>query len=72
MTITLYTTHCTQCTILEKKLKDKKIEYKTIDGKNAVKSIMAQGYMSAPMLEVDGKFMEYGEAVRWVNERSGE
>lgn len=62
---TLYSTNCPQCQILEKKLDSAHVQY-VVD--EDVANMMAKGFTSAPMLEVDGKVMNFAEAVRWVNQ----
>ena len=64
MQVILYTTHCPKCVVLEKKLTQKNIEYDVVTDK---KEIMNKGYLTAPLLEVDGKTMEFKEANDWVN-----
>lgn len=64
--ITLYSTHCPKCVILEKKLKDKDIEYAIVTD---VKTMINMGFDKAPMLEVDGMLLEYDEAKKWIDER---
>ncbi len=64
--ITLYTTHCPQCRVLEAKLNKKGIEYQ----ENTDIEIMTQmGFMSVPILEVDGQFMNFTEANTWINNK---
>ena len=63
--ITLYSTGCPQCNVLEKKLDSAHIQY-VVD--EDVATMIAKGFQSAPMLEVDGEIMNFVEAVRWVNE----
>ena len=64
--ITLYTIDCPKCKILEKKLEQANIEYETCKDTN----IMAEkGFDFMPVLDVDGQVMNFGEAVKWVNER---
>ena len=66
MNIILYTTGCPLCRRLESMLDDAKIIYTTVTDI----SIMAdKGFMSAPMLEVEGKAMTYAEAKLWIGER---
>lgn len=64
MNVILYTTNCPKCVILEKKLKDKHIAFKIIDDINVMTE---KGFMSAPMLEVDNKIMNFMEANTWIN-----
>lgn len=64
MNVTLYSTNCPKCIILEKKLKDKNIEFNII---NDVDEMIKKGFMAAPILEVDGVSMNYMDANTWVN-----
>ena len=63
MSITLYSTNCPKCNVLEAKLKQKGVEFEL----NTDEDVMIEkGFMSAPMLEVDGKVMDFSEAMKWV------
>lgn len=64
MKITLYSTKCPKCRILEMKLKSKNIEYEEI---NDVDTMTEKGFSSAPMLEVDGEVMDFKTANDWIN-----
>ena len=68
MKVILYSTNCPKCNILEKKLNMKNIDYETITD---VDLMISKGFMSAPILEVDGNVMEFKTAVEWVNECEG-
>lgn len=59
----LYTTHCPQCNVLEKMLKQKNIDFVVVTGKEP---ILQKGYFSAPILEIDGKAMLYKEAYNYI------
>lgn len=61
--IILYTTHCPKCKILEKKMNDKNIQYEMITDEDVM---IEKGFMSAPMLEVDGNIMKYPDALKWI------
>ena len=50
--------------MLESKLKQKRVNYEVETSEDAIK---ATGFSSVPLLEADGKIMEFGEAVAWVN-----
>lgn len=66
MKVILYTTHCPKCIVLEKKLKSKNIEYT----ENTDTDLMiSKGFLSTPMLEVDGNIMDFKAANTWINER---
>lgn len=63
--ITLYSTDCPKCQILKKKLAKCGAKYDLISDIEVMKE---KGFKSAPMLEVNGEIMEYGAAVKWVNQ----
>lgn len=63
MAVILYSNHCPQCKILERKLHDKNIDFTEI---NDVDLMISKGFMSMPMLEVDGNVMKFKDAVDWV------
>lgn len=64
--ITLYSTHCPRCQVLEKKLAKAGINYSVCDDVSFMKS---QGWHEAPVLEVNGKIMDFRAAVEWINQR---
>ena len=66
MEIILYSTHCPRCTVLEAKLKQKNIEYQEI---NNIDEMLKLGIQAVPQLKVDGKLMDFSEAIKWVNMR---
>lgn len=61
----LYTIDCPKCKILKKKLDDKNIKY---DMCTDIKVIQDKGYMYLPVLEVEGKGLDFSAAVKYVNE----
>lgn len=64
--VKLYTTHCPQCKVLETKLERAGIEYIWNDDV----SLMAEmGFKSVPVLEVDGEYLNFSQAIKWVNEQ---
>ena len=64
--VTLYSTHCPRCQVLEKKLTKAGIAYTVCDD---ITFMRAQGWNEAPMLEVNGKIMDFRNAVEWINQR---
>ena len=68
MSVTVYTTHCPKCKVLEKKLNSKNINYNEVTDTNIM---ISKGFTSTPMLEVDGTIMDFSEANKWVNEQEG-
>lgn len=61
--ITLYSTHCPRCNVLEKKLEKKGIEFELNED---IQILIEKGFTTAPVLEVDGKFMNFMEANKWI------
>ena len=69
MTITLYTTHCPKCPVIEKKLAQKDILYTEVSD---VQKMTQLGFHSAPVLEVDGRIYNFKEANKWINDYNKE
>ena len=63
MTVILYSTHCPKCNVLEKKLKQKNISYEEV---NDIEEMEEKGYLSVPVLEVDGVSMDFKTAFNYV------
>lgn len=61
----LYTTHCPKCNVLYKKLESSGIEFETCED---MEELVNKGFKTAPILEVDGRFMEFKQAVDWLKE----
>lgn len=64
MNIIFYTTGCPKCHVLEKKLIAKNINYTKNTNEN---EMIEKGFLSAPMLEVDGEVMDFKAANDWIN-----
>lgn len=64
MSIVLYSTHCPKCNVLEKKLKQKNISYEEV---NDVEVMKEKGYLSVPVLEVNGESMDFKSASDWIS-----
>lgn len=64
MNVVLYSTHCPRCNVLEKKLKQKNIDFEEV---NDIKTMKNKGIFSVPILEVDGSMMDFSTANQWVN-----
>lgn len=62
--ITLYTTHCPKCKVIEMKLKMKKIEYNECDDMSVM---LEKGFKQAPILEVDGEILDFTSATQYIN-----
>lgn len=66
--IILYSTHCPKCNILKRKLDEKQIAY---EENNDTGTMIELGIMSAPVLLVAGKLLQFSAAVDWVNNQGG-
>lgn len=64
--ITLYSTHCPRCRILEEKLDDKGIEYTIVTD---IEEMSKLNIMSVPVLKINDKLLPFKEANDWVNEQ---
>jgi glutaredoxin len=65
--IILYSTGCPKCKVLEAKLKQKNIQYTEI---NDMDVMVSKGFLTVPVLQVDGNIMDFTAANKWVNERN--
>lgn len=64
--VVLYSTGCPKCKVLEKKMVREGIDFSL---SNDIDKLIEKGYQSAPILEVDGNFMEYKQAIDWIKNR---
>ncbi len=64
--IILYSTNCPKCNVLKKKLEAAHIEFEEV---NDIDVMISKGIMSAPVLQVKDKLLQYLDAVKYVNER---
>ena len=62
--VVLYSTGCPKCGVLKKKLNERGIQYQE---NTTVEEMLALGITSVPVLCVDGEFMEFTDAVKWIN-----
>lgn len=63
MNITLYTTGCPKCKVLETKLQQQNLDFATVEDEQIM---VDKGFMTAPMLEVDGEIMDFSAAINWL------
>lgn len=62
--VILYTTGCPKCIVIEKKLNMKGVAYDIV----ADEAVMERkGIATVPMLEINGRLLDFGEANQWVN-----
>lgn len=63
--ITLYSTGCPRCKVLESALEANNIIYEKVTDED---TIINKGFLSVPILEVDGNAMSFPEAFNYVKE----
>lgn len=61
--ITVYSTNCPKCKMMEKELNKRKIEYELITDKDLM---IDKGFSSAPKLEIDGEILDFSDGMRWI------
>ena len=66
MNVTLYSTNCPKCRVLETKLRQNNIEF---DVNHDVEVMKEKGFEFLPQLEVDGVIYGFKEAVKWIGEK---
>lgn len=69
MKIILYSTHCPKCNVLKRKLSELNIDFDTCTDSD---EMIKKGFMSAPMLEVDGVIHDFKSAINWIKEMRSE
>jgi hypothetical protein len=71
--ITLYSTGCPKCKVLEKKLTDKGLEFTIIsDVEQILKAADKANTDFTPILEVNNNFMDYQQAEVWIGDKTNE
>lgn len=63
--VVLYTIGCPQCQVLAKKLDETGVSY-TVE--TSVERMEELGITVLPVLEVDGKLMNFREAIQWIKD----
>lgn len=62
--VILYSTNCPKCKVLEDKLNEKKIPFDIVTD---IDKMVELGIMTAPVLSVNGRLLQFMEAINWVN-----
>lgn len=68
MKVTLYSTNCPRCRVLAQKLLENGISFGVSED---VDEMIERGFRSAPVLDVDGKAMDFTAAIKWLNNEEG-
>lgn len=61
--ITLFSTDCPRCRVLEKKLIAANINFQK---SSDIQEVIDQGFMSAPVLKIEDKYLDFKTAVNWI------
>ncbi len=64
--VVLYSTGCPKCNVLETKLRQLGVDFELVDDADVM---VEKGFLSAPMLEVDGVAMDFSGALNWIRAR---
>lgn len=71
--LTIYTTGCPKCKILESKLTTAQEEYTTVSD---IETMQALGLMSVPWLKIETEdtteYLDFLQAVQWINNKEFE
>lgn len=62
--VVLYSTGCPRCRVLEKKLNEKNIIFELVNDEDVM---IEKGFMTAPMMEINGNLYDFKNAVDWIN-----
>lgn len=66
MKVTLFSTQCPKCKILERRLKEMNIQFELLEGEEAVNIMLDNGFKSAPVLSANGEMMDFSKAIEWI------
>ena len=64
--ITLYSTNCPKCNVLKQKLQSLNIDFEISDN---IDELIKLGFMEAPILKVNDKYLNFSKAVNWIKEQ---
>ena len=67
--VTLFSTNCPKCRVLEQKLNQKNIAFDISDD---IQKVIDQGFMSAPVLKIGDDYMDFTTAIAWLKEQDSE
>lgn len=62
----LYSTSCPKCEVLKKKMDEKMIQYQE---NTSVEEMCALGLTHVPILSINGVYLDFLDAVKWVNKQ---
>jgi glutaredoxin len=66
--IVLFTNGCPRCKVIKAKLDQRNIKYSTSDD---LDEILSKGFSTVPILKVNEDYLEFWNAVQWLNQKEG-
>ena len=63
--ITLFSTECPKCKILEQKLNQTNLNYTISDD---IQEVINAGFMAAPVLKINDEYYDFGSAIKKIKE----
>lgn len=57
--------NCPKCNILQCKLDEKGLKYEKSDN---IQELIDLGFKTVPVLELHGEYMDFGKAVKWIQD----
>ena len=69
--ITLYSTNCPKCKVIEQKLQQKGYNYNIINCKedvSALNDLIDKGFMQMPILQINEQYYDFSKAIKWIGE----
>ena len=68
--VTLYSTNCPKCRVLETKLKQLNIDFTVETDADTVTNVgRSQGILSAPILKVGDEYFDFSNAIKYLKDR---
>lgn len=68
--ITLYSSHCPKCIVLENQMKNKKLDFEVVTDENIYMPIAKEkNIMSMPFAEIDGQIYNTIQLQKYIMER---
>lgn len=65
--ITLYTTHCPKCNVLQKKMANKKIDFLLCEDEKEIMEVCTKTGMNfLPILQIGDDFLDFPNAIEWL------
>ena len=70
--VTIYSTGCPKCRVIEKKLKQAGVNFFIVDCKedpSAIDMLVEKGFRQMPVLQVKEEYLNFMQANKWIGEK---